>query len=86
MVAMVFLIYTDQWEKNLCRLIVGSGYMLQNISLLFLLFMKSEHFTIYNEKEHTQMKSELGNGFFNQVLSWVFVHKLLDSFESLAFK
>lgn len=86
MVAFVFLLYNDHWEKSLCRLIVGAGYMLQNISLIFLLFMKTEHFTTYNPKEQSKMKEEIGDNFFNPVLWGVFAHKLLDSFESLAFK
>jgi len=32
------------------------------------------------------MKDEVGDSFFNPVLVGVFAHKLLDSFESLAFK
>lgn len=48
--------------------------------------MNSKHFTIINEKENNKMEKELGGSFFNPVLWGVFGHKLLDSFESLAFK
>lgn len=65
---------------------MGAGYMLQNISLIFLLLINQDQFTKYNPKEQNKMKAEVGDNFFNPVLLGVFAHKLLDSFESLAFK
>lgn len=80
-IAFLFKAIKDEWDYVYCRYIVCGGLILMNISLLVLWGVQDEIVSKNSDMkdEDTKIKSEIGSGFFNKVLIFLLIHKLLSS-------
>lgn len=87
LVAFIFKAIKDEWDLDLCKYVVFSGYLCMNASILILLFIDDKLFEIEGEvKEDKKIKEEVGSGWLNPVLYGILIHKCISVFACMGMR
>eukprot|EP00801_Mesodinium_rubrum_P003354 Mrub_03354.p1 GENE.Mrub_03354~~Mrub_03354.p1 ORF type:complete len:470 (-),score=37.79 Mrub_03354:62-1372(-) len=85
-VAFVFKAIKDEWDLGLCKIVVFSGYLCMNASILILLLIDDKIFEKEEKKEDKKIKEEVGDGWLNPILNGILAHKIIGVFACIGMR